>query len=270
MATRAFWKGHLKLSLVTCPVAMTPARSDADKVRFHTLDRETGNRVESVYVDPRTGKRVEDDDQAKAYQTGDGHSVLLEDSDLEAVALESTRIIDIELFVPGDSIGWLYYDQPHYLVPDDKVGVEAFCVIRDAMSATGMVGVSRLVLYRRERAVMLRPRDAGIVLWTLRYGDEVRDPPERPGDVRPAHIEPNVASMIDRLIEGRTKPWSAGMTTDPVQDNLTRIIASKEKSVRATRRGAAQPDRPTPVVDIMDALRRSIANDSKTGGARGR
>ena len=178
MAARAFWKGYLKLSLVTCAVAMTPARSESDKVRFHTLNRKTGARVESVYVDAQTGARVAEADQAKAYQTGPEDYLLLDDDDLDAVALESTRTIDIETFVAADLIGWIYYDQPHFMVPDDKVGVEAFAVIREAMKATGTVGIARLVLYRRERAVMLQPRDAGIVVWTLRYGEEVRDAEE--------------------------------------------------------------------------------------------
>jgi DNA end-binding protein Ku len=174
MARQAFWKGYLKLSLVTCPVAMTPATTEADKIRFHTLNRATGNRVESRYVDAETGKSVSDDDQARGYQRGADDFVVLEDDELDAVALESTRTIDIETFVPADSIPWIYYDTPHYLVPDDRVGEEAFSVIRDAMAATKTVGIARLVLYRRERAVMLMPRAPGIVLWTLRYGDEVR------------------------------------------------------------------------------------------------
>ena len=175
MAPRSFWKGYLKLSLVTCPVAMVPATSENEKVRFHTLNSKTGNRVVSQYVDAVSGKSVDEDDEVKGYPRGEDEYVILEDDELEAVALESTRTIDIDMFVSADSIEWIWYDKPHYLTPDDPVGEEAFSVIRDAMELTGTVGVSRLVLYRRERAVMLEPRDRGIVLWTLRYGDEVRD-----------------------------------------------------------------------------------------------
>ena len=120
MAPRTFWKGYLKLSLVTCAVAMAPARSDAEKIRFHTLNRKTGNRVETVYLDAGTNRPVDDDDQATAYQKGDDDYVILTDEELDAVALESTRTIDIELFAPRDSIGWIWYDQPHFLVPNDK------------------------------------------------------------------------------------------------------------------------------------------------------
>ena len=178
MAPRPSWRGYLKLSLVTCPVAMLPATSEAEKVRFHTLNRATGNRVHARYVDAETGKPVGDEDQVKGYEREDGEYVMLEDEELDAVALESTRTIDIDCFVPADSIGWIWYDKPHYLVPDDKVGEEAFSVIREAMVKSNTRAISRVVLYHRERAVLLEPRDKGIVLWTLRYGDEVRDEAE--------------------------------------------------------------------------------------------
>ncbi|MGO4840366.1 Ku protein, partial [Rhizobiaceae sp. 2RAB30] len=156
-APRPFWKGYLKLSLVTCPVAMTPATSESEKVRFHTLNRKTNSRVVSQYVDAVSGKPVAEEDEAKGYQRGEDEYVLLEDEELDAVGLESTRTIDIDMFVAADSIGWIWYDKPHYLTPDDPVGEEAFSVIRDAMASTKTVGISRLVLYRRERAVLLVP-----------------------------------------------------------------------------------------------------------------
>src|ERR1700761_1038126 len=176
MAPRTFWKGYLKLSLVTCPVAMMPATSENEKVRFHTLNRKTGDRVATQYVDAVSGEPVSDEDEVMGYQRGEDDYVLLEDEELEAVGLESTPTIDVDMFVAADSIDWVWYDKAHYLIPDNPIGAEAFSVIRDAMASTSMVGISRLVLYRRERAVMLVPRDKGIVLWTLRYGDEVRDP----------------------------------------------------------------------------------------------
>ena len=160
MARQAFWKGYLKLSLVTCSVAMTPAVSTSEQIRFHTLNRKTGNRVQSRYVDAETGKPVAEDDEAKGYEAAEGKLVVLNDKELDAVALESTRTIDIDMFVPRHSIGWIWYDRPHFLTPNDKVGEEAFAVIRDAMQSAAVVGVARLVLYRREYAVMLEPRAA--------------------------------------------------------------------------------------------------------------
>ncbi len=263
MARRSFWKGYLKLSLVTCPVAMAPATSDNEKVRFHTLNRQTGHRVVSRYVDAASGQPVEDDDQAKGYEHGEDNYVLIEDEDLNAVSLDSTRTIDIEQFVPAASIGWLWYDKPHFLTPDDTVGEEAFAVIREAMAATGMVGISRLVLYRRERAVMLEPRERGIVLWTLRYGDEVRDPAAYFASIRENGADPAAMKLVKVLIAERTSEWDPAMVEDPVQDRLLEIIAAKKKGrKRPAKAKAAEPERPGNVVNIMDALRRSIAAES--------
>ena len=229
MASRPFWKGYMKLCLVTCPVAMTSATSEEDKVRFHVLNRRTGNRILSQYVDAETGQPVDEDDEVKGYARGEDDYVLLEDDELESVALESARTIDIESFVAAESIDWIWYDTPYYLTPDDPVGEEAYCVIRDAMRSTEMVGVSRLVLNRRERAVILKPRDNGIVLWTLRFGDEVRDPGDyfaAIGDVKP---DAELMRLIGDLIKSRKKAWSPEMVADPVQARLARHHRGEEE-----------------------------------------
>lgn len=260
MAPRTFWKGYLKLSLVTCPVTMMPAITEGDKVRFHTLNRVTGNRVQSRYVDAETSEPIEEDDEAKGYKKGADEYVVLDDEELASVALESTRTIAIDLFTPKDSIERVWYDRPHYLMPDDPVGEEAFSVIRDAMAATGTVGISRLVLYRRERAVMLAPRDRGIVLWTLRYGEQVRDPEEYFGDIKTDKVDSDLMSLITALISERTKPWNPEMASDPVQERLLEMITSKKKGKRPARREEA-PERPSNVVSILDALKKSITSE---------
>jgi DNA end-binding protein Ku len=265
MAPHPFWSGYLKLSLVTCPVAMVPAITEQEKVRFHTLNRKTGNRVASRYIDAVTGKPLAEEDQAKGYPRGEDDYVLLEDDELEAVGLESTRTIDVETFVPGGSIGVVWYDRPHYLTPNDPVGEEAFCVIRDAMEATGMVGISRLVMYHRERAVMLQPRGKGIVLWTLRYGDEVRDPESSFGNIDNEQPDPAVMAMLKRMIDSRTRAWDPSMIDDPVQDRLLAIIASKRKGKKPAKVAKPEPEAPGNVINIMDALRKSIAS---AGGSR--
>jgi DNA end-binding protein Ku len=236
---------------------MMPATTESQRVRFHTLNRKTGNRVQSRYVDAETGKPVDEDDEVKGYETGTDDYVILEDEELDSVALESTRTIDIDMFVPRDSVEWVWYDRPHYLMPDDPVGEEAFCVIRDAMEATDRVGIARLVLYRRERAVMLEPRDRGIVLWTLRYGNEVRDPQDYFGEIEPEKPDPELLTMVGKLIQERSKHWSGDMIVDPVQDNLKEIIASKGKAKRPAK--AREPEPPSNVVNIMEALRRSVS-----------
>lgn len=267
MAPRPFWKGYLKLSLVTCPVAMMPATTAAEKVSFHTLNRATGNRVESRYIDAVTGEPVDEDDEVKGYQRGEDDHVILEDEDLDAVALESTHTIDIDMFVPRESIEWIWYDRPHYLTPDDPVGEEAFSVIRDAMAASGTVGISRVVLYRRERAVMLVPRDRGIVLWTLRYGDEVRDPDAYFGDLGKAKVDPKLVSLVTALINERSKPWDPAMVGDPVQERLLDIIAAKKKG-RKPAKPRKPAEKPGNVVSIMDALRRSLEAEGGKGKRR--
>lgn len=264
MAPRSFWKGHLKLSLVTCPVAMIPATTEEEKVRFHTLNARTGNRVVSRYVDAESGKPVDEDDQARGYARGEDDYVILEDDELDAVALESTRTIDIDKFVTADDIGWIWYDRPHYLVPDDQVGEEAFAVIREAMAATGTVGVARLVLYRRERAVMLEPRGKGIVLWTLRFGDEVREAGDYFAGIGADKPDVALMKLVTRLIDERTKEWDPAMVGDPVQAKLLDIIAAKKKGRKRPVRAKAEAEAPASnVVNIMDALKRSIASEGK-------
>ncbi|ACB94036.1 Ku protein [Beijerinckia indica] len=263
MAPRAFWEGYLKLSLVTCAVAMTPAISEREKVRFHTLNRKTGHRILSQYVDAETGKPVEEADEVKGYQRGENDYVMLEDAEIDAVRLESTHTIDIDMFVPHDSVGLIWYDRPHYLIPNDTVGEEAFCVIRDAMTSTNMVGMSRLVLYRRERAVMLEPRDKGIILWTLHYGDEVRREEDYFEGIKDSRPDPKVMTLVETLIDERTKPWDPAMVTDPVQDRLLEIIASKKKGKKPIKPKAVA-EAPSNVINIMDALRHSLASESKS------
>lgn len=270
MAPRPFWKGYLKLSLVTCPVAMMPATSESEKVRFRTLNRKSNNRVVSQYVDAETEDVVEDDEQVKGYETGEGSYVLLEEEEIDAVTLESTHTIDIETFVPSESVSWIWYDQPHYLVPDDKVGEEAFAVIREAMKSTGTHGISRVVLYRRERAVMLVPRDKGIVLWTLRYGDEVRPADPYFENADEAAGDKKLLALMKKLIDERTQPWSEEMVNDPVQDRLLEVIAAKKKGQKRKPKTKAAEDEepPSNVINIMDALKKSIESEKKGKGKR--
>jgi len=261
----AFWKGYLKLSLVTCAVELRPATSDSERVRFHTLNEKTGNRVVSRYVDQQNKKPVRDQDQAKGFEKAEGGYILLEDEELEAVALESTRTIDIDRFVPQDSIGWIWYDKPHFLSPADKVGAEAFAVIREAMTRSAVSGLARLVMYRRERAVLLEPRDKGIVLWTLRYGDEVRDEQDYFATIDAAKPDTKTLTMLRSLIKEKTQDWNEDLLTDPVQKNLKRMIAAKKKKTKPQAESKRQTKTPESgnVIDIMEALRKSLKADLK-------
>jgi len=265
MAPKYYWKGYLKLSLVTCPVAMTPATSESEKVRFHTLNKDTGHRVVSQYVDSVTGKPVKDGNEAKGYPRGENDYIILTDDDLDTVALDTVKTIDIEKFVPAESIEWIYLEKPHYLMPDDAVGNEAFAVIRDAMKSDRVVGISKLVMGRRERAVVLEPRDEGIVLWSLRFGGEVR-PEEAYFEDIDEKADPDLVPLVQQLIKQKTARWSPNMVSDPIQDALLKLIEEKRKLLKPKKAAKGQKEQAAPasnVVNIMDALRKSLEADLK-------
>lgn len=267
MAVRPYWKGYLKLSLVTCPVAMSPATSESEKVRFHTINRATKNRVVSHYVDSVTGKEVAEDDEVKGFDRG-GEYVLLEDEELEAVSLESVRTIEINTFVPRETIDWIWLDKAHYLVPDDKVGEEAFAVIRDAMAAEDVVGISRLVIGRREHAIMLEPRGNGIVVWTLHYGDEVRGEDEYFDRIK-ADTDPKLLEIAQEMIHGQTKHWSPSFVKDPMQENLLKLIAAKKKGLKKVDKPIELPAAAkNNVVDLMAALKKSLEGGDKKSASK--
>lgn len=263
MPPRSFWKGYLKLSLVTCPIAMTPVVTHAERVRFHTINSRTGNRIRSRYVDGVTGEEVDDAKEIKGFEVADGKYVMLEDDELDAVALETTHTVEIEKFVPRESVDDLWLDTAHYVVPDGEVGEEAFAVIREAMASTDMVGISRLVLYRRERAVMLEPRDRGIVLWSLRQADEVRDPDAYFGDIKEARPRADALKLARSVIEERTVSWDRSLLTDRVQDELLDLIKAKQKGRKPPRRKVEKAPTDGKVINIMDALRRSLEKEGK-------
>jgi len=263
---RPYWKGYLKLSLVTCPVNMSPATSESEKVRFHTLNKETGNRVVSQYIDSVTGKPVTDENEAKSYAPGENDYVILTDDDLDRVALDTVKTIDIEKFVPAESIEWVYLQKPHYLMPDDAVGNEAFAVIRDAMKADKVVGISKLVVGRREKAVVLEPRDEGIVLWSLRFGDEVR-PEEAYFEDIDDEADPDLVPLVQKLIKQKTKRWSPDMVTDPIQESLLALIEEKKKALKPRKKSAKSTEAAAPasnVINIINALRTSVADELKS------
>jgi DNA end-binding protein Ku len=264
VAVRPYWKGYLKLSLVTCAVTLSPATTEGNRVRFHTLNRATGDRIYTRYVDAETGKTVDDDHQVKAYEKAEDEFIVLEDEELDAVKLDSVRTIDIDEFVEADTVEWTYFDSPYFVVPADEVGEEAFSVIREAMADQNVVGISRLVLGNRERAVMLQPWDNGILLWTLRFGDEVRDEDEYFEKVEEEKPDKEMLTMVEKIIEERTAAWNKDMVKDPVQAKLKEIIKAKESTKRKSKPAKADPEpeteAPTNVINLMAALKKSLEN----------
>jgi len=269
MAVRPYWKGFLKLSLVTCPITLTPATTEGEKVKFHTLNRKTNDRIYTRYVDAVSGKTVEKDDQVKGYERGEDDYVILEEDDLDSVQLESARTIDIDEFAPEDSVEWTYFDSPYFVVPDAEISEEAFIVIRQAMTNKKVVGIARLVMGGRERAVMLQPWEEGIILWTLRFGDEVRDEDEYWKEVDDKPVDKKMLTMVEKLIQDRTTKWAETMVEDPVQERLKDIIKAKKAHKTKPAKAADNDDgedgtKPSNVIDLMEALKKSLEGKPET------
>src|ERR1700746_2227797 len=175
MAPRAYWKGYLKLSLVSCPIALYPATSSAERVSFNRINKKTGNRLKQQNVDSETGEPVEKEDVGRGYEVAKGQYIQVADEELEKIKIESSHTIDIDSFVPRAEIDDRYMDSPYYIAPTDKVGQEAFAVIRDVIRDKNMVALARVWLTRREHVIMLEPFEKGLLGTTLRYAYEVRD-----------------------------------------------------------------------------------------------
>jgi DNA end-binding protein Ku len=256
MAPRANWKGYLKLSLVSCAVELFPAATTKERVTFNLLNRETGHRLRRQLVDEETGEVVEAEDHVKGYEIAKRDYVVLEERDIESVAIESAHTIDIESFVPRAEIDEVYLDTPYYLTPDGKVAEEAFAVIRDAMRARKVVGLGRVVLYRRERIVMLEPRGKGIAARTLRYAYEVRDDEDYFDDIAEVKVAGEMLELAEHIIEKKMARFDPTQFEDRYQTALIELIKAK-----AGRKPAPKLEAPKPsnVINLMDALRKSIA-----------
>ena len=198
---RAYWKGYLKLSLVTCPVALYPASSQSEKTHFHQINRKTGNRLRQQMVDEKTGRVVEGDNKARGYELKRGSYVEIEPEELEAVEVESTRAIDIDKFVPEEEIDKRYYERPYYVVPDDKSGEEAFAVIRDAMKDKGRVAVARIIFANREHILAVEPWGKGMLATTLRYEYEVRDEKKLFKNIPSRRVKKDMVALASHILD---------------------------------------------------------------------
>ena len=274
MAARANWKGYLKLSLVSCAVALYPATSSSSRVRFNTLNKATGNRVKQQYVDPDTGETVDAEDRVKGYEIAKNAYVIVEDDELEAIRIESTHTIAIESFVPVEQVDKRYLEAPYYIAPEDKVAQEAFAVIRDAMKARGKAGVGRVVISRRERMVLLEPLGKGIMATVLRYPYEVRGEDAYFEDIPDLKLPGEMLDLAAHIIEQKSADFEPAAFEDRYENALVELLKSKEAGKPIV---APDAPRPTNVVNLMDALRKSIESEkpvaskkapSKTSAAR--
>ena len=255
MAYRPTWQGHLKLSLVTCPVALYTATNAGGDVHFNLINPETNNRIRMQTIDPETGP-VDRSSLVKGYEVSKGEYILLTDEEIRSVKLESTKTIDIERFVPAAEIDRLYWDNPYYLAPDGKLAEEAFGVIREAMRRAGQIALGRIVMSTRERILALEPRDKGILAYTIRTDAEVRKADEifdRISDQAPNEAMIDIAEKIIAQQEG---PFDPSQFVDRYEEALKKLIADKQKGHRIA--AVAEPE-DTNVVDLMAALRASLA-----------
>jgi DNA end-binding protein Ku len=255
MAARPTWQGHLKLSLVTCPVALYTATTSTNDVRFHLINPETNNRIRMVPTDPDTGP-VERSDLVRGYEVSKDEYVLFDDSDFDKVRLESTKTISIDKFVDESEIDRLYWDSPFYVVPEKGAGLEAFAVIRDAMKKQGKVALGCLVLRGKERQLALEVRGKGLVAYTLRAQDEVRDAGDYFDDIKAVKADADMVEIAARIIGQKEADFDPADFKDRYDDALREMIKAKAKGGKGTV-DVAEPD-DTNVIDLMAALRSSL------------
>jgi DNA end-binding protein Ku len=264
LSSRPVWQGSLRLSLVSCPVALYGATSRTADISFHLLNPETNNRIRMIPTDPDTGP-VERSDLVKGYEISKNHYVILSSEELQAVRLETTKTIDIERFVDEKDIDRLYWNDPYYLLPNDKSGVEAYTVIREALAETGRIALGRVVMHTRERLVALEPRDKGLIVYTLRMGDEVVQPKDAFDDIpatRPNHQMVDIARKIIEQQEGAFEPEKF---EDRYETALRDLIRRKEKGEKLV---TAEPVEEDNVIDLMEALKKSLKTKGRAMPAK--
>jgi len=264
VAPRAYWKGYLKLSLVSCPIALFPATSEREKISFHQLHKQTGNRIKYRKVDAETGDEVESADIIKGYEVGKGEYLTIEPEELEAIAIESKRTIEIDEFVPRKEIDELYFNNPYYIVPDGEVGEQAFAVIREAIRQEGMVAIGKVVFTSREHIIALEARDKGLLGVTLRYPYEVRKEADYFDDIEDEKLPKDMLDLAKHIVDSKKAEWNPERFEDQYEDALKELLKKKQSGQKIETPRDREPSK---VVNLMDALRRSVETE-RAGGER--
>jgi DNA end-binding protein Ku len=255
-----FWKGYLKLSLVSCPIALYTASSSTERVSFRQINKKTGNRLRQQFVDEVTREPVDNVDKGRGYEYSKNAYMPVDDDELEAIAIETKRTIDIDTFVPREQIDERYLDSPYYIIPNDQVGQEAFAVIREAMRGKGMVALGRVVLAKRERVIMLQAWDKGLIGTTLRYPYEIRDSKEYFDDVPNVKVASDMLKLAEQILESKEADFDPSQFVDHYEEAVVDMLKKKQAGIPVSRDPAAP--RPQSVVNLMHALRRSIQQES--------
>ena len=265
MAPRAYWKGYLKLSLVSCPIALFPATSEREKISFHQINKNTGHRIKYQKIDAESGDEVESADIIKGYQVGKGEYLEIEPEELEAIAIESKRTIDIDEFVPRKEIDELYFNSPYYIVPDGEVGQQAFAVIREAIRQEGMVAIGKVVFTSREHVIALEARGKGLLGVTLRYPYEVRKEEEYFDDIPDEKLPKDMLDLAKHIVDSKKAEWKPERFEDQYEDALKELLKKKQSGQKIE---APREREPSKVINLMDALRRSVETEGAAGGER--
>jgi DNA end-binding protein Ku len=259
MAPRANWKGFLRLSLVTCPVALFPATSDTEKVSFNQINRKTGHRIKYAKIDADTGEEVASEDIIKGYKVDTDTYIEVSKEELEDIALESTHTIEIDEFVPKADIDSRYLIRPYYLVPDGKVGHDAFAVIRETVRTMNRVAIGRVVLTNREHIIALEPFGKGLMGTLLRYPYEVRSEKEYFDDIQDVKVTKDMLDLAKHIVEKKSGEFEPEKFEDHYESALIDLINRKRSGIRTPAKAA--PKTGGNVINLMDALKRSLANE---------
>ncbi len=265
MAPRPIWKGYLKLSLVTCAVELSNATTSAEKVSFKVINKATGNTVKRQYVDATTGKPVDEKNEVKGYKLADGEFLRLEEEEIDKIQVESSHTMNLDGFVEKASIEQVYLDTPYYVAPSDKVSEEAFAVIRKALEQKKMAALARIVLYRRERPVLLEPLGKGMLLTTLRYDRTVRKADDIFDEVKDVNTDKDMIELATHIIDKKKTTFDPSKFEDSYENALLELIAAKKAGKKPPVAKPAQNQ--TNVVNLFDALKKSLASED-TGKAK--
>ncbi len=267
MAPRAYWKGFLKLSLVSCPIALYPAVTSAEKTHFHQINKRTGNRLRQQMIDSETGRAVDKEHKGRGYELTKGRYVEIEEDELDAVQIESTHAIDIDNFVPEDEIDQRYFDRPYYIAPTGKAGADAFAVIRDAMKKHDKVALGRIVLTNREHVIALKPLGKGLLGTTLRYPYELRDEEAYFDDIPTPRVTKEMVDLAAHILDSKSSKFNPEKFEDKYEAALKKLI--KRKAAGKTIEAPEREEPSAEAVDLMDALRQSLGKRPASRRPRG-
>lgn len=267
MAPRASWKGFLKIGELVCPVALHTAASTSERISFHMLNRATGNRLRREFVDSKTGKPVERDEQVKGYETGSGDYIVLEPEEIAAAVPDSDKTLDVEAFIACAEIDDLYFDKPYYLAPAERHAEEAFVLIRDGMAAKKVAAIAQTVLFRRLRTVLIRPHGLGLIATTLNYDYEVRSAEEAFSDIPALRLKGEMLELAEHIIETKSGRFDPSGFDDRYDAALAEVVKAK---IEGRKIRPARPKAEGKVVDLMEALRQSAGKPARRKPAAGR